>query len=300
MPPAPPCDTTPRTAVELYELLDRPQLDRPVMVMALDGWIDAGLAAGSAATVILDGLDSVTVARFNAEALLDYRARRPTVHMVHGVVRGMTWPAVELRAVADLEGREMLMLVGNEPDRSWQSFVDAVVDLAVQFEVRLCVGLGAYPAPAPHTRNARMACSASTASLAEGGFLRASLDYPGGVQPAVEQACDARDIPSLGLWAQVPHYAAAMPYPAASIALIERLSSLADLSLPLGDLPSQAEKTRARLDELISKNPEHNAMLRQLESAYEELDVGRMDDAPLPTGDELAAEVERFLREQDE
>lgn len=284
--------------MELYELIDQPDLDNPVLVMALDGWIDAGLAAGTAAAEILDSLDNLTVARFDGEALLDYRARRPTVHMVGGVIRGLVWPSIELRAVADLDGNDMLMLVGDEPDRSWHSFVDAVVDLALSFGVRMCVGLGAYPAPAPHTRTARMACSASTASLAETGFLRASLDYPGGVQPAVEQACDGRGIPALGLWAQVPHYAAAMPYPGASMALIQRLSSLAGLSLPLGDLPSQADATRARLDELISKNPEHQAMLRQLESAYEKLEVGPMNDATLPTGDELAAELERFLREQ--
>jgi proteasome assembly chaperone (PAC2) family protein len=284
--------------VELYELIDRPDLDRPVLVMALDGWIDAGLAAGSAAAMMLDTLHNTTVARFDAEMLLDYRARRPTVHLVHGVVRGLSWPSIELRAVADLEGNEMLLLAGSEPDRFWPSFVEAILGLAQQFGVRMCAGLGAYPAPAPHTRRPQLACSASTASLAEAGFLRASLDYPGGVQPAIEQVCDARGIPALGLWAQVPHYAAAMPYPAASIALLERLSSLADLSLPLGDLPTQAQATRERLDQLISRNPEHQAMLRQLEAAYEHVDADAADDAVLPTGDELAAELERFLREQ--
>jgi hypothetical protein len=284
--------------VELYELIDRPDLDRPVLVMALDGWIDAGLAAGSAVTVLLDTLGSTTVARFNAEALLDYRARRPTVHLVDGVLRGMSWPSIELRAVADLEGNDMMLLVGSEPDRFWPCFIDAVIELAEQFGVRMCVGLGAYPAPVPHTRRPQMACSASTDRFAELGFLRASLDYPGGVQPAVEQACDARDIPALGLWAQVPHYATAMPYPAASMALLERLGSLAGLSLPFGDLPGQADATRERLDQLISRNPEHQAMLRQLEAAYEQVDADSTGDIVLPTGDELAAELERFLREQ--
>ena len=282
----------------LYELIDQPELDGPVLVLALEGWIDAGLASATAAELLLDSLDTVTVARFDTDALLDYRARRPTVHMVDGVQRGLTWPSLELRAAADLEGNEMLLLVGSEPDRVWHNFVDDVVGLALDFDVRMCVGLGAYPAPAPHTRTSRMACSASTASLATPNFLRASLDFPGGAQAAVEHGCDARGIPSMGLWAQVPHYAAGMPYPAASVGLIEGLGRLAELSLPLGDLPTQAKVTRGRLDELISQNPEHQAMLRQLEAAYEQVSVGPLGDSDLPTGDELAAELERFLREQ--
>jgi predicted ATP-grasp superfamily ATP-dependent carboligase len=285
--------------VSLYELIERPELDTPVLIVALEGWIDAGLGAATAAEVLLDALETETVARFDTDALLDYRARRPTVHMVQGVQRGLIWPSLELSAAVDESGNEMLLLVGAEPDRLWHGFVDEVVQLALDFDVRMCVGLGAYPAPAPHTRTARMACSASTASLAEAGFLRATLDFPGGAQAAIEQGCDTRGIPSTGLWAQVPHYAAGMHYPAASIGLIEGLGRLAELSLPVGDLPSQAEITRVRLDELISQNPEHQAMLQQLEAAYERLeDVGPLGDITLPTGDELAAELERFLREQ--
>jgi predicted ATP-grasp superfamily ATP-dependent carboligase len=284
--------------VALYELIDQPDLDSPVLILAMEGWIDAGLAAATAAEALLDALQTATVARFDTDALLDYRARRPTVHMVQGVQRGLVWPSLELRAAADDDGNDMLLLVGSEPDRMWQGFVDEVVQLALTFDVRLCVGLGAYPAPAPHTRASRMACSASTPNLAESGFLRASLDFPGGAQAAIEQACDARGIPALGLWAQVPHYAAGMHYPGASVGLIDSLARLAELTLPVGDLPGQAEVTRSRLDELISQNPEHEAMLHQLETAYERLDVGPLGDANLPTGDELAAELERYLREQ--
>lgn len=285
----------------LYELIDQPDLESPVLVLAMEGWIDAGLGAGSATEVLLDSLDTITVARFDTDALLDYRARRPTVHMVDGVQRGLVWPYLELRAATDLDGNEMLLLVGSEPDRAWHSFVDEVVELALDFDVRLCVGLGAYPAPAPHTRVARMACTASTPSLADkNGFLRASLDYPGGAQAAIEQSCDQRGISSLGIWAQVPHYASGLPYPAASIGLIETLGRVAELSLPLGDLPARADRTRNRLDELISQNPEHSEMLRQLESAYERIDVGPgpFGESDIPTGDELAAELERYLREQ--
>ena len=285
----------------LYELIEQPDLDEPLLVLALEGWIDAGLAAGGAAEVLSERLDTVTVARFSTDDLLDYRARRPIAHLADGVLRGLTWPEIELRAAIDDDGNELLLLVGAEPDRLWHRFADEVVMLALDFGARMCVGLGAYPFAAPHTRSPRVACTASTPRLAEGTFLKASLDFPGGIQAAIEQGCDERGIPAVGLWAQIPHYVPTnMPFPAGSLALIEGLSLLGDLSLPVGDLTLQAEATRARLDELIAQNPEHVAMLHQLEVAWEqsepaETPIGLTD---LPTGDELAAELEDFLRDQ--
>lgn len=283
----------------MYELIERPDLEEPVLVLALQGWIDAGLAAATAGETLAAELDAVTVARFATDELIDYRARRPVVHMVDGVLRGLTWPSIELRAATDAEGRELLLLIGSEPDRLWHRFTDDVVTLALDLGARLCVGLGAYPFALPHTRTPQVACTASTADLAALGFLRASLDFPGGVQAAVEQRCDSRGIPALGVWAQVPHYVPpGMPYPASSVALIEALGRVGELSLPLGDLPARASSTNTRLDELIAQNPEHEAMLRQLEQAHEQTvgpDAFRPQD--IPTGDELAEEVERFLRE---
>jgi predicted ATP-grasp superfamily ATP-dependent carboligase len=286
----------------LYELIERPDLEDPLLVLALDGWIDARLAAAGAAEVLCDQLDTITVARFSTDELLDYRARRPIAHLDDGVLRGMTWPSLELRAAADESGNELLLLVGAEPDRLWHQFTDEVVGLALDFGVRMCVGLGAYPFAAPHTRAPRIACTASTVGLAEAGFLRASLDFPAGAQAAVEQGCDERGVPALGLWAQIPHYVpATMPFPAGSLALVEALARVGELSLPVGDLPSMAAATRARLDELIAQNPEHLAMLRQLEQAWEQAEPAA--DTPfaasdLPSGDELMAELEQFLRDQ--
>jgi len=286
--------------VPLYELIEQPDLEDPVLVLAVEGWIDAGLAAATTADVLSDQLDTITVARFSTDDLLDYRARRPIAHLENGVLRGLTWPSLELRAAADLEGKELLLLMGAEPDRMWQQFTDEVVGLALDFGARMCVGLGAYPFAAPHTRSPRVACTASTPSLADGGFLRASLDFPGGIQAAVEQGCHSRGIGSVGLWAQIPHYLPpAMPFPAGSVALIEALARIGELSLPFGDLPGRAEATRNRLDELIAQNAEHVAMLHQLETAYEEAETPRSFAAEdLPTGDELVAELEQFLRDQ--
>jgi predicted ATP-grasp superfamily ATP-dependent carboligase len=285
----------------LYEMIEQPRLDAPVLVLAMDGWIDAGLAAAGAVEMLGEQLDMITVARFETDALLDYRARRPISHLVDGVLRGLTWPSLEIRAAADERGREMLLLVGAEPDRQWLQFTDEVVALAVDFGVRMCVGLGAYQFAAPHTRPPRVACTASTASLADRGFLRGSLDFPGGIQAAIEQACDAKGIPAMGLWAQVPHYVPAiMPFPAGSVALVESLARVAELTLPLGDLAERADATRSRLDELMAQNPQHSSMLHQLEEAWdssepEETPIGPSD---LPTGDDLVAELERYLRDQ--
>lgn len=285
----------------LYELIERPDLDEPVLVLALEGWIDAGLAAFGAAEVLTERLDTVTVARFATDDLIDYRARRPVAHLADGVLRGLTWPAIELRAAVDGDGNELLLLVGAEPDRLWHRFTDEVVALALDFGARLCAGLGAYPFASPHTRPPRVACTASTPRLAEGVFLRASLDFPGGVQAAIEQACHQRGIPAAGLWAQIPHYVPAnMPFPAGSAVLLESLNMLGELSLPLGDLTARADATRSRLDELIAQNPEHLAMLRQLEAAWDHAQPAEEPIAitDLPSGDELAAELEEFLRDQ--
>jgi hypothetical protein len=165
----------------------------------------------------------------------------------------------------------------------------------------MCVGLGAYPFASPHTRSPRVACTASTPNLAEGTFLRASLDFPGGIQAAIERGCDERGIPAIGLWAQIPHYVPAnMPFPAGAVALVEGLSTVGNLSLPLGDLSTRADETRTTLDDLIAQNPEHLAMLRQLEAAWEraEPEQPSMGLSDLPTGDELVAELEEFLRDQ--
>jgi hypothetical protein len=285
----------------LYELIEQPDLDDPVLVLALDGWIDAGLAAAGAAEVLGERLDAVTVARFSTDDLLDYRARRPIAHLADGVLRGLTWPDIELRAAADEAGNEILLLVGAEPDRLWHAFTDEVVTLALDFGARMCVGLGAYPFAAPHTRAPRVACTASTPRLAEGTFLKASLDFPGGIQAAIEQACDERGIPALGLWAQIPHYVPAnMPFPAGSVALIEGLALVGDLTLPVGDLQTRADATRNRLDELIAQNGEHVSMLHQLEAAWDRSEPADepMAITDLPTGDELVAELEQFLRDQ--
>lgn len=284
---------------ELYEIVERVDLDSPALVLALDGWIDAGLGAQNARTAMLDSLETVTVAMFDSDVLLDHRARRPVMRLVEGVLTELSWPGIELRAATDLGGDDLLLLVGAEPDHLWRAFSSAAVELALDFGARIVVGLGAYPAPVPHSRPTRLAATASTPELASLCAVRTTVDVPSGVQGAIEKRSAEVGLPALGLWAQVPHYASAMPFPGASAALLDGLAQVASLSLDTSELHGQDEAMRRRLDTLVADNPDHVAMLRQLESQYDaEADNGGLGTGPLPSGDELAAELERFLRDQ--
>lgn len=279
----------------LYSMVEQPDLDGPVLVLALKGWIDAGLAADGAVDVLKEQLSVRTVARFDADALLDWRARRPVMRLEDGVNVQLTWEETELSWAKDPAGNDVLLLLGNEPDHAWLTFSEQVVDLAVDFGARMVVGFGAYPAPVPHTRPPLVASSASSDDLAQ-GFIRTGAEVPSGVQAMIERRAALRGLPSIGLWAQVPHYVAAMPYPGASLALLQATNRVAGLELPLGDLASRADRSRERIDDLIGRNAEHLAMLRQLESQAD--DDATSVELRATSGDELAAELERFLREQ--
>jgi hypothetical protein len=272
----------------LYELHTRPVLDRPVLIVGMEGWIDAGLGASTAMATLLASVTTEPVATFDVDTLLDHRARRPIVRIVDGVNTGLRWPEIQLRGGHDADGHDLLLLVGPEPDHQWRAFTAAVGELALSFGVGLVIGLGAFPAPVPHTRPARLASTATTTELAQRvGFLPGALDVPAGVQAALEAGFAELGVPAVGLWARVPHYAAAMPYPEASAVLLEGLASVAGITAGTADLRRAAEASRQHLDELIANSEEHIALVRQLETQV---------DADVPSGDEIAAEVERFLR----
>ncbi|MCU1485022.1 MAG: hypothetical protein JWN67_1768 [Actinomycetia bacterium] len=281
----------------LYEVARWPDVTDPVLVVALDGWIDAGIGAAAAMAHLLQEMDTTLVATFDTEALVDFRSRRPIMHLVEGVNTSLTWPSIELRHGVDEEGNDVLLLAGAEPDAKWRTFTHDVVDLAGQMGVGLVVGLGAYPAPVPHTRATRLSTSATSPELAARvGQLAGTLDVPAGVQAAIERRCAGEGLPNVGLWAQVPHYASAMPFPGASLALLEGLERLARVRVEVDALRDTDRLLRVRLDGLVTDNPEHVAMVHQLEEHYDQ-SIELM--GPVPTGDELAAEVERFLRDLD-
>ena len=286
----------------LYELHDQPSLEDPVLVMVLEGWIDAGYAATTAAQTLLKGIDSYPVATFDTDSLLDHRARRPVMHLVDGVNTSLSWPSLELRAGVDEEGNDLLLLLGAEPDHSWRAFTEAALGLAEAFGTRMVVGLGAYPAAVPHTRPVTLSVTAATPELASvSGLLRGTLDVPAGVQAVIERRCDELGIPAMGLWAQVPHYVSGdpTPYAAGALALLRQLERVAGVSLPTGSLAQDAEDTRQRLDAAVEGNVEHLGMLHALEARHDEMTQGApTPEADIPSADELAAEVEQFLRDQ--
>ena len=278
-----------------YERAAHRPLQDPVLLMALEGWIDAGMAASTAVATLLADLDTEPVATFDSDELLDHRARRPVLHLVAGVSESLSWPSIELLAARDLGGRDLLILAGPEPDHSWRAFGRAVVDLAGELGVTQVVGLGAYPATVPHTRPVRLSITAGTEELAaRWPYLRGTLDVPAGTQAVVERFATEAGLEALTLWAQIPHYASAWPYPAGSHALLENLQQVTGLRLPHGDLDHDAVETAERLDATIARNDEHTAMLHALEADADE----SPQEGEIPSGDELAAELERFLRDQ--
>jgi proteasome assembly chaperone (PAC2) family protein len=206
-----------------------------------------------------------------------------------------------MRLGQDLLGADVCFLVGPEPDFRWPSFVSSVVGLCRDLRVRMVVGLGAFPAPAPHTRPVRLAATAPPSSadlVAEIGIVQGEIDVPSGVWGALELALGEADIAAVGLWARVPHYVSGMAFPSASAALLDGLASVAGLSVDASPLHTAADASLRQVDDLISKSSEHTAMVRQLEHSVDTAEGNPLDVGQLPTGDELAAELERYLRDE--
>lgn len=285
----------------LYELFDLPPPMDRVLVLGLEGWIDAGAGAAQAMTALRAGTETEVIGMFDSDALIDARARRPMVQLIDGVHESITWPTIEVRAGTDQHGAGLLLLTGPEPDLRWGEFTEDVLRLAADLSVTMTVGFGAFPAPVPHTRPVRLAATATTRELADGiGFVPGTIDVPGGIHAAVEQALGAEGRPATGLWARVPHYIANLPYPAASVAILDGLRKVAGIDVDTAELQAAAGVTNARIDTLIANSEDHTAMIQALETQWD-ADLGRISGpmpTDLPSGDELAAELERFLREQ--
>jgi hypothetical protein len=279
--------------------------EHPVLVIAMEGWIDPGFAAQNALAALLEQLPTRTSLVFDGDDLIDHRARRPRTRIRGGVRGRVFYPAPRLRVGRDLIGHGIALLVGPEPDYRWQSFSKEVADLAVELGSPLVIGLGAFPAPVPHTRPVVLSSTASSHELAEKvGFRKGMIDVPSGIADVIGKVVSERGIPSIGLWARVPHYVGAMPYAPAALALLEGVVALSDLVIDLSDMRQKAERSIAEIDALIAQSDEHTEMVRTLEEQYdsghdgfeEDYDEESMDESELPSGDELIEELERYLR----
>lgn len=281
----------------LYELHSHRSLESPVLLLATESWVDAGLGAQAAIAHILETIPTEVLATFSADELIDFRSRRPIVRISDGVVDHVSWPEIQLRAGQDAAGRSVLVLIGPEPDMAWHAFVRAVVDLATQLGVRLVVGLGAYAAPVPHTRPVSLMAIATMAELAaQVGVVPGTTEMQAGIQTALQEGFAAAGVPAIGVWARVPHYLAAIPYPAASAALVDALAVVAGLELDAGELHAVAGSALNQIDEIVANSAEYRALVRRLEAAFDGELTAPLDFSDLPSGDELAAELERFLR----
>jgi len=280
---------------DLYTLLRTPDLHSPVMLVHFDGWIDAGQSASAAIKHVIRQIDASPIATFDTEWLIDHRARRPVMHLIDGVNTGIDWPRIELTGGRDLDGNDVLVLSGAEPDHNWRSFTSAAVALGMRLGVRRMVGLGAYPAAVPHTRPCRLSVTASTPELAVGDYVNASLDVPAGVESALEKAFELAGVESLGVWAQVPHYILNAPYPAASLALVQALRRTAGVRVDTGSLLQQSISSRKRLDDLVASDDSHAEMIADLERRQDE---STQAEADMQSTEQLADEIEQYLREQ--
>lgn len=268
--------------------LDEP-LIAPAIVAALDGWIDAAGASTNAAARIAG--EGERVASFDPDLLYDYRSRRPVLDIVDGRPSELVWPdlAVTRRRVGE---RDLLIFTGPEPDFRWREIGREMVDLALRLGVVEWVSLGSIPAAVPHTRPVPILATASKPGLLRGderqgpdGLLR----VPAAALSAIEMTVSESGIPTVGFYAQVPHYVGGS-FPAATIALLEHAGRHLGVTFRLETLPDEAAATKARIDEAVADDEESSAYVTRLETIAGE--------AGLPSGDELASEIERFLRGQ--
>ena len=274
--------------MSLYHIDDESKLDSPIVVAAFDGWVDGGRAGTLAADQLAEGAHAV--ATFDADAIYDYRARRPVLDIVNGKLMDLEWP--ELRLVGTRIGdRDLLVLTGAEPDYRWRQLSADVVKLTKQLGVVTWVSLGAIPATVPHTRPVPILGTASSAGLLPENVPQGPegrLRVPSALVSVLELAVSQAGIPSVGFFAQVPHYASGA-FPTAAVELLGRLGNFLGTDIPLGDLPKRALETRALLDAAVSAEERTRTYVERLEAMA--------DEARLPAGDELIADIERFLRD---
>jgi predicted ATP-grasp superfamily ATP-dependent carboligase len=292
---------------ELYELADDlPDLDQPVLIQTLTGFVDAGGATRLAREQLLTSLQSRPIARFDVDQLFDYRSRRPVMTFVEDHWAEYDAPELELRLLHDDDETPFLLLTGPEPDLQWERFVAAVAGLVARLDVRLTVGLNSIPMAVPHTRPTGVTAHATRRDLIAGHepWLQ-RVQVPGGVGHLLEFRLGEQGRDALGFAAHVPHYVAQTEYPAAAEVLLASISRSTGLLLPRDGLRAAAEVVRVEIERQVAETDEAATLVQALEEQYDAFARGRgeknllaPETSPLPTADELGAELERFLAEQ--
>jgi predicted ATP-grasp superfamily ATP-dependent carboligase len=274
--------------MDFVQLEADPDLRSPRMVAAFKGWNDAGGAASLAAGYLRSVTDAERFAVIDSEPFIDYQQTRPTVHMVDGDVRRVEWPVTEVFASSE---HDLLIVLGTEPNMRWRSFSDAIVEVARRYRSELVITMGALLADTPHTRPVPVSASASDPGLmTRHGLARSTYEGPTGIVGVLHDSCSRAGLVSASLWAATPHYISATPNPQAALALLERLSEIAGTPAGSAELQRAASEYQLRVATAIADDPDVAGYVEQLEQAADR------DDPP--TGEELAADFERYLREQ--
>ena len=287
----------------LYTLAgDLPELDQPVLVHALPGFVDAGSGVRLASEYLLESLPSQVVARFDHDILIDYRGARPTLVFAEDHYQDYQAPEIVLHALEDADGTPFLLLAGREPDFEWERFGTAVIDLVRRFDVRVSIGLLAIPMTIPHTRPMSVTGHGSKPGLVptDGNIFTGEIRVPASISAFLELKLGEAGFDAGGFAAHVPHYLAATEYPDAAITLIERLSASTGLHLPTDHLAVTAASTREAIEEQVSASAEVQEIVAQLERQHDAViarDPATLLDADgaLPDADQIGAEFERFL-----
>jgi hypothetical protein len=281
----------------------------PALIVAFDGWTDAGAGGTRAADHLMDRSPARVLGTFDPDALFDYRDRRPALEIDRGLLREVRWPELTVRHLAPTSGPDLILVTGPEPDLGWRALSADLIELAGVMGIRRYVGLGSVPGPLPHTRPVQVVCTSNDAKLLERlGASHEQMVVPASAQVALESELARHGITTLGLWVRIPHYVAG-PYPEASRALLERLSSHLGTPVDLTGFDGDIEKNRRRLDVASTSSDEVREHVAQLERLYDAETVGEagplgidasrgrpITEVDVPSGDELAAEIERFLR----
>jgi hypothetical protein len=261
----------------------------PALIVAFNGWVSAGGAGTATAEHV--AADAIEVARFDSDLLYDYRVNRPILEFTEGIIDTIEWPSTVLRR-RNVDGRDLLILTGPEPNWHWQAFGEAVADLAVELGVVHQVSLGGIPWAAPHTRPTIVVTTSSRRDLLadDANFPAGTLRVPASAASVIERATANRGIPTVGFWARVPHYVAGVYHPAV-VTLVERVSRYLGVNLPLGTLVADAAEQRRHLDAALDEQPNIREIVARLEELYDA-------SGEVASGAEIAAEIERYLRER--
>lgn len=276
---------------------DRPP-SGPLMVVSFQGWNDAGNAASAAVSYLGQSGDQREVAEIDPDHYFDFQSHRPQIGVEEGQVRYVHWPSNVFHS-ADVEGIDngVLLLAGEEPSMHWQTFCDAIIHVARRCDVETVVMLGSLLADVPHTRNSAIHAIASDPSTVDGlGFRDAGYEGPTGITGVLQHACSRAGLRTVSLWASVPHYVAATPNPPAALALLRAFEAVTGAIIDFAELESAAERFREQVSAAVAQDDEISGYVRTLE---ENLDADEESAAPIPSGEAIAKEIQRFLRQQD-